>query len=295
MPLSYAVIDIKNSQEVFIKTKNKRISIEEYTEKINNKLTNEYNNHKIFTKLKKIIDFYDLLSNIPFIAFGTTAINIDIQIFTSMKNILNSIELLLKYGKINDAYSLTRKYHDMVIINIYEILYLENKRDEGKLIVEEINNWLHGKNKLPEYRTMNQYIRNSPKLKNINNLLFKTKQYKELRQRLNDHTHYNNFLYILFNDKYQFDFENNRINLLNQLFLDIQNIFIKHFCWLFTLKDHYMMSSDYVDYLDMGRTPPDNSQYWVSPYIQEIFNNTIKPNREDLAHELKNSTCMKLQ
>lgn len=212
-----------------------------------------------------------------------------------MKNILNSINLLLKDGKINDAYSLTRKYHDIIIINIYEILYLEDNKDNKNFIVEEINNWLHGKSKLPEYKIMNQYIRNSTKLKNMNNLLFKTKQYKELRQRLNDHTHYNYFQHMIFNDKYQFDFENNRINLLNQLSLDIQNIFIKHFCWLFTVKDHYMMSDDHIDYLEMNQTPPENSQYWVRTYIQEIFNDTIKPYREDLANELKNSTCMELK
>lgn len=212
-----------------------------------------------------------------------------------MKNILNSINLLLKDGKINDAYSLTRKYHDIIIINIYEILYLEDNQNNKNFIVEEINNWLHGKNKLPEYKIMNQYIRNSSKLKDMNNLLFKTKQYKELRQRLNDHTHYNYFQHMIFNDKYHIDFENNRINLLNQLSLDIQNIFIKHFCWLFTVKDNYMMSDEYMDYLEMNQTPPKNSQYLVRNYIQEIFNDTIKPNREDLANELKNSTCMKLE
>jgi len=94
---------------------------------------------------------------------------------------------------------------------------------------------------------------------------------------------------MIFNDKYKykFDFENNRINLLNQLSKDIQNIFIKHFCWLFTAKDHYMMADDYVNYLEMSQTPTENYRYWVRPYIQNIFNDIIKLNREDLANELK--------
>ena len=212
-----------------------------------------------------------------------------------MKNTLESIVLLLKDGKINDAYSLARKYHDLIIINIYEILYFEEKFNNKSNTIDEINNWLHGKNKLPSYKTMNNYIIKSKKLRNINTLLFNnTKKYTEIRQRLNDHTHYNHFLHMIFNNKYQFDFKNNRIDLINQFSLDIQDIFIKHFCWLFTLKDHYMMADDYIDYLEMNQQPPKDSQYWVRSYIQNIYNDVVKIYRNDLAIELKNSTCMKL-
>jgi len=236
-----------------------------------------------------------LSSDISFINTGTTAINLDSLILSSIMTTLQSIVLLLEDGKINDAYSIARKYHDIVVINIYEILYLEDKKREEIFIVEKINNWLYGKSKLPDYRTMIQYIRNHNELLKINRLLFKTTDYKDLRQRLNDHTHYNYFQYMILNDKYKFDFDNNRIKLLNQLSKDLKNIFIQHFCWLYTIKDYYMMVDNYIDYLEMNQKPPKNSQYWVRPYIQDIFNDIIKPNREDLANELKNSTCMKLK
>ena len=91
-----------------------------------------------------------------------------------------------------------------------------------------------------------------------------------------------------------YDVDNNRIKLLNQLSEDMKNIFIKHLVWLFSLKDNYMMASDYIDYLDMGETPPENSQYWVAPFVQEIFDDIVKKNRPDLAEELIKSTCMEL-
>ena len=55
------------------------------------------------------------------------------------------------------------------------------------------------------------------------------------------------------------------------------------------------MSSDYVDSLDVGITPEEDSQYRVAPFIQEIFNNIIKTNRPDIAEEIKKNTEMKLE
>jgi len=200
----------------------------------------------------------------------------------------------LKHGKINDAFSLTRKYYDNVVINIYALLYLEDNHSLDNFIVEKINDWVQNKEKLPEYKVMNNYIRKSSRLKSINDLIFTGDYYQKMRQRLNDHTHYNYFKYMVYNDNQKVDVYNNRIKFLEQLNIDIKNIFILHFIWLFSIKDNYMMSSDYIDYLDFGKTPPENSQYWVAPFVQNIFDDVIKKNRPDLAEEFKKSTCMEL-
>jgi hypothetical protein len=100
---------------------------------------------------------------------------------------------------------------------------------------------------------------------------------------------------MFYNDDQIFDVYNNRIKFLEQLSIYLRNIFIQHFVWLFSIKDNYMMSSDYIDYLDMSMTPPENSQYWVATFIQKIFDEIIKQHRPDLAEELKKSTNMELQ
>jgi hypothetical protein len=41
-------------------------------------------------------------------------------------------------------------------------------------------------------------------------------------------------------------------------------------------------------------TPEENSQYWVAPFIQDIFDNVIKINRPDIANEIKRHTQMEL-
>ena len=60
------------------------------------------------------------------------------------------------------------------------------------------------------------------------------------------------------------------------------------------MNDHYMMSSDYIDNLDCGMTPEEDSQYWVAPYVQKMFDEIIKKERNDLAGIIKNKSCMQL-
>ena len=55
-----------------------------------------------------------------------------------------------------------------------------------------------------------------------------------------------------------------------------------------------MLSSDYMDYVDCGETPPDEAQYWVAPFIQEMFDKEIKTHRNDIFSEIKNNTKMQL-
>lgn len=55
-----------------------------------------------------------------------------------------------------------------------------------------------------------------------------------------------------------------------------------------------MMSSDYIDCLDMGIQPEEDSQYWVANFIQEIFDKVIKTKRYDIAEEIKRHTTMQL-
>lgn len=265
--------------------------------KNNRRLTKDYQEHKIFNELDIYSEFYNYLgfSTFLWVQKGIEGLNFDNYIFASMKGTIESIKLILEDGKINDAFSLTRRYYDNVIINIYAVLYLEDNHSIDNFIVDKINNWIKNKEKLPEYREMNNYLRNSEKLKSINKIIFKDTYYKNMRQRLNDHTHYNYFQYMFYNNNEMVDINNNRIKLLDQLSIDIKNIFILHFIWLFSIKDNYMMASDYTDYLDMGMNPPENSEYWISPFIQNIFDDIIKINRPDLVEEFKNSTCMELK
>lgn len=255
----------------------------------------KYAEHSIFLELESYTDFYNSLSTSVFCfpTMGTTSIcNIDTYVYSSIQGTVDSIRILLKNGRINDSYSLLRKYYDSVMINVYSILYLQDHFNIENFVVEKINNWLHGKEQLPEYRVISKYIRESEKLKEINGCLYTDKRYKNIRIRCNDHTHYNYFSNVMLNDRDLY--LKNRLKALDQLSGDVRDIFVLHLSYIFSLNDHYMVSSDYMDYLECGEAPPEGSEYWVAPFIQKVFKDVILPNRSDLVSILESNTSMQL-
>jgi hypothetical protein len=95
---------------------------------------------------------------------------------------------------------LLRKYYDSAIINIYTGLYLEDHVSIENFVVEQIDGWVQGREQLPRFRVMSQYIRQSPRVAPITALLEADDRYTQLRRRCNDHTHYNFYQNVLLND-----------------------------------------------------------------------------------------------
>jgi len=259
------------------------------------RLGKEYMEHPIFEQLKYYSEFYDYLSYsiINWCLKGTNAIlNLDTYTYSSIKGTINSITEILSKGRINDAYALLRKYYDSTIINVYTNLYIMDSFSIDNFIVKKIDNWIQGTETIPEYRTISQYIKKSPKLTSINRLLNKDDRYKNIRNRCNNNIHYNFYSNVLLNDNQIYN--PNRAKQLNVFSKDIEAIFIQHFAYVFYLNEHYMMSNDYREYLDMGMQPEKDSQYWVAPFIQDVFDKIIKKKRYDIAEEIKKNTTMQL-
>jgi len=255
-----------------------------------------YTEHPVFEQLKKYSEFYDNLATsiFQFVSMGVhSALNIDTYVYSSMQGTLESIREILLHGRINDAYTLLRKYYDAATINIYTNLYLDDHFSIENFVVEKIENWLRGKEQLPNIREMNSYIQKSERVSPIHQLLHIDKRYTELRGRCNDNTHYNFYHNVLLNNHQMIP--EKKVAILNRFGEDLENIFILHLAYLFYIKDHYMMGGDYIDSLDIGITPEPDSQYWVAPFVQEIFDTVIKKNRMDLALEIKRNTVMKLE
>ena len=256
----------------------------------------KYGEHKVFNQLTDYSEFYEDLSDgiMGWTTPGTNAaINLDTYVYSSIKGTLESINDVLRKGRINDSYALLRKYYDSTIINVYSNLYLSDNFSIDNFVVQKIDNWLKGKERLPEYREMSKYIKDSPKLVTITNLLNQDKTYKDIRDRCNDHTHYNYFHNLLINDNEVY-LENERLTALDNFSKDIEDILIQHLAYILYLNDHYMMSSDYTDSLEMGMKPDDDWQYLVAPFIQDIFDKVLKPRRMDIVTEIKSKTEMRL-
>ncbi len=258
-------------------------------------MDNKYLHHPIFTQLSEYAIFYETLAGsvMGFLPLGLPGIiNIDSYVYSSMRGTLESIKEILEKGRINDAYTLLRKFYDAAVINLFTNLYLNDHFNINNFVVEKIDNWVQGKEKLPDIRKMNDYLSNSNAVKNLYQILIKGKKNSELRKRCNDHTHYNFYYFYLLNDGEIY--LQNRLSWLNQISNDLEYIIMFHLSLLFHINGHYMSSTDYVDCLDAGLQPEPGSQYWVAPYIQNMFDKVIKKNRPDVAKIITENTSMKL-
>ena len=257
-----------------------------------------YTEHQVFAELDRYAKFYERLAMLvfPFVQMGTKAIcNPDTYVYSSMQGTVESIKIILLAGRINDAYTLLRKYYDSAVINVYSNLYLKDNFsiEKEKFVVEEIDNWILGKKKLPDYRVMSEYIRASKTLKPINDLLYRDEKYKLLRDRCNNHTHYNFYRYVMLNDN-EIHIKGGRGQFLERFRKDAQDIFLLHLGYVFFLNDHYMMSRDHLDALECNMQPEENSQYWVEPFIQDIFHEVITPGCPDITAAIKANSAMQL-
>lgn len=256
--------------------------------------------HACFGLLNECIKFYDSLSYSTFgyITGGITVkiekmpVNLDSDIFLSISGSMKSIKRNLYGGQINDVYALIRKYYDVIIINTYEIILLKTEISIENFIVEKIDKWLKGKEKLPRFKEMNELIEKCEDLKSINRIFNKDNRYKHIRDRCNDHTHSNYFQYMQLNSKINVQNAKVYVDMINT---DLLDLLVLHFGYLFTLNGHYMASSDYIDCLELNVKPVEDSQYWVAPFVQDFFDKYIKTRRPDISKEITSSTSMDLK
>ena len=254
-----------------------------------------YQSHSVFADLTRYIYFYKRLTMSIFLfpTMGTKSVaNIDSYTYSSMHGTLESIQTILLSGRINDAYCLLRKYYDSAVIDIYTKLYLDEHFSIQNFIVEEIQRWLAGKVQLPQYGTMVEYIAKAQMANPITSILSSDNRYKAIRDRCNAHTHYKFYQHVLLNDN-EVSLPS-RMRWLDAFRADAQDLLVMHLGYVFFLKDHYMMSSDYTDALECGMQPESDSQYWVAPFVQEIFDEVITPRRAKITATIKCSSAMQL-
>lgn len=254
-----------------------------------------FGRHRVFSELQTYATFYEALADSvwTFGAAGTTAIyNFDSRFYSSIQGTLESICQVLRRGRINDAYALLRKYYDGAIINIYSDLFIKTRLSIENLIVTEVDAWLRGDVPLPTYGAMRRFIASSDEAMPLTRLLTRDERYKSIRDRCNDHMHYNFFSNALLNDN-QVDLSS-RLGYLDEFAADARDVFVLHVAYVFFVNGHYMSSTDYVDALEVGASPEPGSQYWVAPFVQDVFDDIISEHRPEVGAVVKSNTFMSL-
>lgn len=249
----------------------------------NSQLTDKYLTHKVFQEIEYLEKFYEKLSYgcFRFVPLGAMNIlNYASYIYLAIQNTFASIKTILTNGAINDAFVLVRKLFDDVLVEIYINVLRLDKNDfkGGNLTVKEVDEWLTGKYRIPLLKKLFKELETSPSTKDLYPFFGWETDLKKYRDFLDDSVHSNRFSRMLLNcNSLVIANREKKLDLISEI---INQIFTIHLSFTFYINGHYFMASDYVDYMDMGLTPPKDCQKWIAPYAQETFDKFIKPKKE---------------
>ena len=115
-------------------------------------------------------------------------------------------------------------------------------------------------------------LKNDDTIKNCFELYLKP-LWSTLDRELNNYVHANGSKYIMSNlPNYIYD---HRKDIIIHLISTIRDIMVIFISLIILIKPSSIQSCDYIDYLDIGETPPEESQYWVAPIIQNFIDTDV--------------------
>lgn len=238
-----------------------------------------YQNHQVFEQIDHMMAFYEGISfsSFYFIPQGTLTIgNYEANIFLSLRTTLDSISSLLKDGHISDAFVLIRKFFDTVLANIYLDVVREDKFDwMGSCVVMDIADWLKQGHRIPRTEQILKVLKKSKATKDLYPWFGWETYLKESRVLLDNHVHVNNYRSILLNCP-EIIIQDREKQLKNASIM-LNQIMMIHLSFMFYMNGPYMMSSEYMDYREMGMSPPEGSERWLAPFAQRAFDEFLGP------------------
>lgn len=231
--------------------------------------------------LRNVRDFIDNLSNLAFgrdIPFyrkvGFADANINLR---SAARTLESIRYCCKNANFADAYTLLRKYRDDLFYYLYLLSVSDNSDiteyvDVGHLKKEEkdIWDWAHNQQENLYISEVLKYIAFHSAAKEAVHEFGLKELFDELADKLNDYVHSNG--YKFYNRPYQMLNSHREVrNLCNDFCNSTLTITITFLFLTILIRPLVVMSTDYTDYLEVGDIPPDNSEYWVAPFVSDFL------------------------
>lgn len=253
---------------------------------------------KIIQGLKSIEEF---LNNFEGLAFDRNIIICRRPLFSfnailpSLVFTAGSIVSCCESGCLADANTLLRKYRDDMFFYLYIVVYKKNTFDktaESKIreMKNNIERWDQDGLADLKIGVVLKTIASFPEMRNAI-MKYKLKSFFDsLDTRLNNFVHSNGVSY------YNRNFEKCRISdfqkglemvLKDMRFITVSFLFLLTLCSPITI-----MSTDYVDYLELNLVPPTNSQYWVAAFVEDFFKNNLDMIDKSCIDYLRENTPM---
>ena len=196
---------------------------------------------------------------------------------------------------IADANTLLRKYRDDLFFYLYIVVYSESEKIDGcaeitNKINTNIEQWTKDKLNDLHIGTVLKDIASFRPVKDAERK-YKLKPYFDsLGDKLNNYVHSNgkSFYncqisgYILPKIRKQIEEVSDDMR-----FITVSFLFLLTLC-----SPLFIMSSDYVDYLECDLAPQKDSEYWVAPFVVDFFYHNVNLIDESCINYLKENTLI---
>lgn len=254
---------------------------------------------KIINNLRGIEKF---LGDFGLLTFGRDfvfGVSDQSPIFFSLNNVMTSLELTIgnviaccESACIADANTLLRKYRDDLFFYLYISVYnnLDTDSKEAKSMASQITRWLN--NDLADFQIgqVLKAIATTPQLKDAATRYHLKESFQKINNHLNNYVHGNGQIYYNRNaNAYK---EGALVTELRKLENYTQYITVVFLLLLIFCSPLSVMSEDYIDCLDLRISPPENSQYWVAPFIEHFVKQNISLIDETCLDYLRENTMM---
>ena len=267
--------------------------------------TKVFENHPTYTFIKSDIEYFsefvwqlsDLISwNGHIITFPIhdKLFLMQNEILDSVVNTINSIKYLLKFGHLSDVNVLIRKIRDDLFLFLY-LIEVCNRSTLGNTTTHELNakNWMENKLSDLKIKKILYFLQENEVLKSVINKYNLRSKWEAIGKNLNNFVHGNGIIYYQLNFSF---FDQNTIDkVLKDLGYKLNYIISVFIVLLILVKPMLIMSSDYVDALEVGLDPEPDSQYKVAPFVQKFIDEHIIKLHPELKSFLKNNVYMHIE
>ena len=252
----------------------------------------------IIKNLKEIEEFWDDFS---FLSVGRPFMICRKHLF-SLQMVLESLEFTVgsiisccEFGCLADANTLLRKYRDDIFFCLYIIAYDTYKFEVAasdkiagmeNIIEKWLNNSLGNLYIGDVLKTVASFPEMQSAIKKYNLKSF----FDSISDRLNNYVHSNGITYYNRSvDGYRInEFSKELKKLLDDMrFITVSFLFLITLCSPITI-----MSTDYVDCLDLNIDPPYESEYWVASFVEKFFRDNLKLIDKNCIDYLRENTPM---
>lgn len=254
---------------------------------------------KAINELKDIEEF---LGDFGFLTFGRDfvfGVSGQNAILFSLNNIMTSLELTMgnmiaccKSGCIADANTLLRKYRDDLFFYLYISVYksLDMNSPKSKSMAAEIVKWLNDELRNLFIKDVLKEIAAAPQLTEAVSKYGLNESLKKMGNYLNNYVHSNGQAY--YNRNVSTYGEGELVAGLRKLVDYARYMTVTFLLLLIFCSPLSVMSEDYIDCLELHTSPPENSQYWVAPFVERFIKENISLIDTNCLDYLRENTTM---